>query len=92
MEAEPAGFDVFFSNAGLQDYQALDVFSALHFEEIIERMLENPTERNPLVRNLSSAADGVLQISHGGTTVYFHMVNPLVAEIIAVIPLPLDPD
>jgi hypothetical protein len=90
--AEPAGFDLFYSNTGLQDYRALDIVSAVRVDEAIDLILEDPTERNPQVRNLSNTIEGVLQISHNDVTVYYRMANALVAEVIAMIPLPLDLD
>lgn len=93
MEPEPAGFDVFYSDTAIRDYRALDIISATRVDEVIDLLLEDPTQQNPRVHNLSGdAPNAVLQISQNGVTVYYRLVNALVAEVIAVIPLPLDPD
>ncbi len=93
MEREPAGFDLFYSDNAMRDYQALDLISIARVDEIIEFLLEDPTEQNPQVRNLSGdAADAVYQLSRNSVTVYYRMANALVAEVIALIPLDFDAD
>ena len=86
MAGEPVGFDVLVSDAAWSDLAGLQFPYQLRFLPALDRLLDDPTIDNSLVEDLSDVADapGEYVLLFRDLMLFYDMLNPLVAEVVAV--------
>lgn len=86
MAGEPVGFDVPVPDAAWSDLAGLQFPYQLRFLSALDRLLDDPTIDNPLVEDLSGDvnAPGEYVLLFRDLMLFYDMLNPLVAEVVAV--------
>ncbi|MCY4617047.1 MAG: hypothetical protein OXD50_00620 [Chloroflexi bacterium] len=93
MTNEPQGFDLAYTNGAKQDLAAFGADDVATAVRIIRDLLADPTIVNPRVQDVSQDESvQVLQITIANVTFFYRFLNPLVIELIAATPYPVNMD
>ena len=93
MTSSPRGFDLFLADAALVEVAFLEGSEKEALDLLLRLPLDDPTEDNPIVQNLSNGdSDSVYAFAVEGLTVVYQFVNPLIIQIIHISPIPYEFD
>ena len=85
MTSSPKGYDFYFTDAAQFDYAALFHSHSRELEVLLALLLDDPTESNFAVRNLSvGEIDAVFALRTLDLTLFYQFTNPLVLEVIHI--------
>ncbi len=93
MTSSPGGYDLFFTDSALVEAAFLQESERETLNLLLRLLLNDPTESNPSVRNLSNGeGNSVYAFTVRRLTAVYQFVNPLVIRIIHISPLLNDID
>lgn len=93
MTLSPGGYDHFFTHSALVEVALLQESHAEMLDLMFTLLLDDPTDRNPLVENLSSGeVESVYSFTLSDLTVFYQFANSLVIRVIHVSAIPFGID